>query len=98
MDEMGFIFMLIEFILVPAYIALYIKSERTAKGLNEIEKQLQQEVSELRTSIAKDFVTKVDMNASLAPLFAAIDKLETKFDTGFNKLSDLLLDIYKKEV
>ena len=93
MDPISIIFAIIEVILVPAYIGLYMKYDRLTTTMSKTRENLLENVSELRTEMLKDFATKQELATSISALTISIQNLEAKID----KLNDTLLLYFKKD-
>lgn len=93
MDSISIIFAIIEVILVPAYVGLYMKYDRLTTTMSKTRENLLENVSELRTEMLKDFATKQELATSISALTISIQNLEAKID----KLNDTLLLYFKKD-
>lgn len=93
MDSISIVFAIIEVILVPAYVGLYMKYDRLTTTMSKTRENLLENVSELRTEMLKDFATKQELATSISALTISIQNLEAKID----KLNDTLLLYFKKD-
>lgn len=93
MDSVSIVFAIVEIILVPAYVGLYMKYDRLTTTMGKTRENLLENVSELRTEMLKDFATKQELATSISALTISIQNLEAKID----KLNDTLLLYFKKD-
>lgn len=93
MDSISIVFAIVEIILVPAYVGLYMKYDRLTTTMSKTRENLLENVSELRTEMLKDFATKQELATSISALTISIQNLEAKID----KLNDTLLLYFKKD-
>lgn len=93
MDSVSIVFAIVEIILVPAYVGLYMKYDRLTTTMSKTRENLLENVSELRTEMLKDFATKQELATSISALTISIQNLEAKID----KLNDTLLLYFKKD-